>query len=510
MALRLASRALATTSTSNSLKAILKRNASVAAATAASTLPRELKHAIEKEASLATPDPPPDSQTARLVGDQKPYMVPTYVRAPPMFHKGEGCYLWDVENRRYLDLTAGIAVNALGHCDPGVANAIAQQASTLIHTSNLYNNPWTGSLSKLLIDLTVSSGAMQNAARAFICNSGSEANEAAIKFARKIGSQISPPPFLSSSPTSLISSSSDPIHSPKHEIVSFQSSFHGRTMGSLSATPNPKYQRPFAPMLPGFKYGIFNDIASLNTLITENTCGVLVEPIQGEGGIQVATPAFLTALRRRCDEVGALLIYDEIQCGLSRTGSFWAHGPANGIPVEAQPDVLTTAKALGNGYPVGATLVSERVSNGMATGDHGTTFGGNPLACRVAHYMLGRLADEELQKGVLEKEKVFRKHFEGLQKRYPEVVQEVRGKGLILGLQLSQDPAPVVTACRERGLLVITAGTNTLRFVPPLVVSEEQIEEGMSILNEAIKVVFEKEGVDNVPETDGQQEMRAR
>ena len=438
-----------------------------------------------------------------------PYMVPTYVRPPPMFHKGEGCYLWDVENRRYLDFTAGIAVNSLGHCDPGVTNAIAQQASTLVHSSNLYHNPWTGALSKLLVDATISSGAMQNAARAFICNSGSEANEAAIKFARKIGSQISPPHSASSQSTS-ISSTADTLGTSKHEIVSFHSSFHGRTMGSLSATPNPKYQRPFAPMLPGFKYGTFNDTSSLDTLITENTCGVIVEPIQGEGGINVATPAFLSALRQRCDAVNALLIYDEIQCGLSRTGSLWAHSPQNGYPVEVQPDVLTTAKALANGFPIGATLVSERVSNGMVTGDHGTTFGGNPLACRVAHYVLGRLADKELQRGVVEKGNLFRRHFERLRNRYPEIVQEVRGQGLILGLQLSRDPAPVVTACRERGLLVITAGTNTLRFVPPLVISEEEIEEGMNTLDEAMKVVFEKEEAGNIPGTDGQQEMRAQ
>ena len=436
-----------------------------------------------------------------------PYMVPTYVRAPPMFHKGEGCYLWDVENRRFLDFTAGIAVNSLGHCDPGVTNAIAQQASTLVHASNLYNNPWIGSLSKLLVDLTISSGAMQDAARAFVCNSGTEANEAAIKFARKIGSQISPPPSSSNS-SSPISSTGDTLGSAKHEIVSFHGSFHGRTMGSLSATPNSKYQRPFAPMLPGFKYGIYNDTSSLETLITENTCGVLVEPIQGEGGVNVATPDFLSALRRRCNEVGALLIYDEIQCGLSRTGSLWAHGPDNGIPVDAQPDVLTTAKALGNGFPVGATLVSEHVSSGMTTGDHGTTFGGNPLACRVAHYTLGRLADKELQTGVAEKSRLFRRHFEQLQNRYPHIVKEMRGRGLILGLQLSQDPAPVVTACRERGLLVITAGMNTLRFVPPLVISKDEIEQGMSIFSEAFKVVFEKEGIENIPGTDGQQEMR--
>ena len=420
------------------------------------------------------------------------YMVPTYMRPLPMFQRGQGCYLWDVEDRKYLDFTAGIAVNSLGHCDPGVTNAIAQQAATLVHTSNLYHNPWTGSLSKLLVELTRASGAMQTAARAFICNSGSEANEAAIKFARKIGSQIAPPPSSSLDSSEPITSSVDTSGSPKHEIVSFHSSFHGRTMGSLSATPNPKYQRPFAPMLPGFRYGTYNDIDSLDSLITDATCGVLIEPIQGEGGIHVATPEFLTALRRRCDDVGALLIYDEIQSGLSRTGSLWAHAPANGIPADAQPDVLTMAKALGNGFPVGATLVSERVSEGLVVGDHGTTFGGNPLACRVAHCVLGRLAQDELQKSVVERGKSLRKRLERLQEHFPETVREVRGKGLILGLQLTRDPTPVVKACRERGLLIITAGTNTLRFLPPLIITEEEIEEGTEILHEAMRVTFEK------------------
>ncbi|KAJ9665610.1 acetylornithine aminotransferase [Coniosporium apollinis] len=411
-------------------------------------------------------------------------MVPTYVRPPPMFHRGEGCYLWDIENRRYLDFTAGIAVNALGHGDPEMAKLLYQQAQTLIHTSNLYHNPWTGSFSKLLIEATTSSGGMHTASRVFICNSGSEANEAALKFSRKVGKTLDP-------------------SGAKHEIVSFHNSFHGRTMGSLSATPNPKYQKPFAPMLPGFRYGEYNNIAAIDELVTEKTCGVIIEPIQGEGGVNVATPDFLLALRRRCNEVGAVLIYDEIQCGLSRTGQLWAHAA---LPKEAHPDILTTAKALGNGFPIGATIVNEAVASRIVTGDHGTTFGGNPLACRVAHYVLSRLTEPELQRGVLAKEKVFRKGFERLRRRFPEVVTEVRGRGLILGLQLSRDPTPVVTAARERGLLVITCGTNTLRFVPPLVISEEEIEQGMRILEEAMEVVFKTN--ERVPGTKGQEEMQ--
>lgn len=394
-------------------------------------------------------------------------MLATYARPPPVFVQGEGSYLYDIENRRYLDFTSGIAVNSLGHCDPELARILADQAKTLIHASNLYYNPWTGALSKLLVEKTRESGAMQHAHAVFVCNSGSEANEGAIKFARKAGKVVDP-------------------SGAKHELVSFNGSFHGRTMGSLSATPNPKYQQPFAPMIPGFRYGDYNDIAGLKDLVTEKTCGVIVEPIQGEGGVQVANDEFLIALAKRCREVGAVLIYDEIQCGLGRTGTLWAHGR---LPKEAHPDVLTTAKALGNGFPIGAVIVSKDVSEKIKVGDHGTTFGGNPLACRLAHHIVKRLADPTLQQQVTAKSAVFTDYFKQLQSKFPDLISEIRGRGLILGLQLTEDPSPIVKAARERGLLIITAGTNTLRFVPPLTISEAEIQEGMNILEQAITAV---------------------
>ena len=335
-----------------------------------------------------------------------------------------------------------------------------------------------------MIHKTKAQGGMKDASRAFICNSGSEANEAALKFCRKVGKTRDP-------------------SGAKIEIVSFNGSFHGRTMGSLSATPNPKYQKPFAPMIPGFLYSDYNDDTGLDTLITEKTCGVIIEPIQGEGGVNVATPHFLQRLRDRCDAVGAVLVYDEIQCGLSRTGQLWAHQI---LPSSAHPDILTTAKALGNGYPIGATIVSEKISDCIVTGDHGTTFGGNPLACRLAHYIFSRLSEPELQQSVLEKEQIFRKGFEELRGRFPDAIGEARGRGLILGLQLNQDPTPIVTAARERGLLVITCGTNTLRFVPPLIISEEEIRDGLRILQEAMQVVLDP-NMKSPPGTKGQQEM---
>ncbi|EFQ34787.1 acetylornithine and succinylornithine aminotransferase [Colletotrichum graminicola] len=438
----------------------------VSSATAASSLPEDVKSSITSQASLPNPDPTEDSASAALVREHAPYMVATYARPPPVFVKGQGSVLWDIENRQYLDFTAGIAVNSLGHCDPELTKLLTEQGSTLMHASNLYYNPWTGALSKLLVEKTREAGAMHDVNSVFICNSGSEANEAAIKFARKAAK--------------VGQASGD-----KYEIVSFNNAFHGRTMGSLSATHNPKYQEPFAPMLPGFKLGAFNDVAAINDVVTDKTCGVIVEPIQGEGGVTPATDEFLIALARRCREVGAVLIYDEIQCGLSRTGAFWAHAH---LPKEAHPDIITTAKALGNGFPIGATIVNGNVSDKIKVGDHGTTFGGNPLACRLAHNIVSRLADPGLQKAVAAKADIFRTRFDALRERFPDLIKEVRGRGLILGLQLTQDPAPIVKAARERGLLVITAGTNTLRFVPPLTITEQQIQQGLDILEEAISV----------------------
>ncbi|RYP92344.1 hypothetical protein DL770_001546 [Monosporascus sp. CRB-9-2] len=456
MALRLCGQRIASTGV---------RSLSSQASAPASNLSQEVKASITRDAFLPNPDPAEDSASAALVNEHSAYMLATYARPPPVFVKGEGSHLWDLENRKYLDFTSGIAVNGLGHCDPGLSKLIAQQAKTLWHASNLYYNPWTGALSQLLVQKTLESGGMHDAATVFVCNSGTEANEAAIKFARKSGKVLDP-------------------EGSKHEIVSFQGSFHGRTMGSLSATPNPKYQEPFAPMIPGFKYGTLNDVDAINDLVTEQTCGVIIEPIQGEGGVNVATEEFLVTLAKRCREIGAVLIYDEIQCGMSRTGTFWAH---SSLPMEAHPDIITTAKALGNGFPIGAVVVNRDVSEKMKVGDHGTTFGGNPMACRLAHYVVSRLTDPELQKGVLKKSKIFTQRFEKLREQYPDLITEIRGKGLILGVQLTQDPSPIVKAARERGLLVITCGTNTLRFVPPLTVTAEEIEGGLDILEAAIK-----------------------
>ncbi|EXJ95635.1 acetylornithine aminotransferase [Capronia coronata CBS 617.96] len=463
--------------------------ASAAAVPTSSSSPVQGQAQIRHEASVPNPDPAPDSPTAAFLRQNVPYMVPTYVRPPPMFVKGDGCVMYDNENRVYLDFTAGIAVNSLGHADPEISRIIAHQAQQLIHASNLYYNPWTPALSKLMVEETQKQSPGSHLSQVFISNSGSEANEAAIKFARKV------------------TYAKDP-ETKQRDIVSFHGSFHGRTYGSLSATPNKKYQAPFGPMLPGFHYGTYNDIEGIQDLVTEKTAGVIIEPIQGEGGINVATPEFLQALRKRCDEVGAVLIFDEIQCGLSRTGDLWAY-TASGV----QPDILTTAKALGNGVPIGATLVSGKtVAPFIQTGDHGTTFGGNPLACRVAHHVFGCLAKAQLQEEVRVKSTLFFSAYETMKTKFPGVVSEVRGRGLIVGYQLSDSArgkaAEVVTAARERGLLIITAGDGVLRIVPPLIISHEEINRGLAILEEAMDVVFKKPAA--VDGTEGQLEMGSR
>lgn len=397
-----------------------------------------------------------------------------------------------MENRRYLDFTAGIAVNALGHADPEMCNLIAHQSRILIHASNLYHNPWMPALSQLMISETQRQVPDSPLSQIFISNSGSEANEAALKFARKVA-------YAQDS------------SSEKRKFLSFHNSFHGRTFGSLSATPNQKYQAPFGPMVPGFEYGNFNDIESLAGIITPDICGVIVEPIQGEGGVNVATSEFLRALRHHCDRVGAMLIFDEIQCGLSRTGKLWAHADSS-----VHPDILTTAKALGNGIPIGGTLISGKsVAPHIQIGDHGTTFGGNPFACRIAHYVFSRLAtDKTIQSSIPTKSAIFtNSFFPHIQRKYPGLFTEIRGRGLILGMQLAEPhhgkAAEIVTAARERGLLIITAGNGVLRIVPPLIISEEEIRMGLRTLDEAIGVVFyskraEAEGVEG---TKGQQEM---
>ncbi|ODV74729.1 acetylornithine transaminase [Cyberlindnera jadinii NRRL Y-1542] len=402
-----------------------------------------------------------------FITETSKYSVTTYSRPDVVFEKGQGALLWDIEGRQYIDFTAGIAVTALGHSHPEVARIMYDQALTLIHSSNLYHNLWTGELSRQLVETTKKSGGMHNASRVFLANSGTEANEAALKFARKHGKTIS---------------------DDKTEFITFESSFHGRSMGALSVTPNPKYQSPFAPLIPGIHVAKPN-IESVKALISDKTCGVIIEPIQGEGGVRPIPAEFLVELKALTKKHGAVLIYDEIQCGLGRSGNLWAHGK---LPKEAHPDILTMAKALGNGFPIGATMITEDVESALKVGDHGTTYGGNPLGARIGSYVLSQVSNEKFLEEVNTKSKVFKEKLNALKEQFPEQIVEVRGEGLLLGIQLKDDPTPVVQAARERGLLIITAGGNTIRFVPALNIENKLIEQGLDILQESLSSVFKK------------------
>lgn len=397
------------------------------------------------------------------------YQVATYSRPTTVMKSGLGSYMWDIRGNQYIDFMAGIAVTGLGHSHPSISRILHDQASTLMHSSNLYYNEWTPQLSKALVEVTKSAGGMPDAHSSFIANSGTEANEAALKFARKWGK--------------IQGGGND---SSKVGLVSFTGAFHGRSFGALSVTPNPKYQAPFGPMVPEVKTGTFNDVDGLEALIDENTAGVIVEPIQGEGGVNPATPEFLVALRKRCTEVGAALIFDEIQCGLSRTGSLWAH---QNFPAEVQPDILTVAKALGNGFPIGAVIVNETISNAIQVGDHGTTYGGNPLGARVALEVLNELSSKHLLQGVEKRGKILEQKLNQFKEQYPDLVVERRGMGLIQGLELSIPAHHVTSRAHQDGLLLINAGTNVLRFIPALNIPIPLLKEGLQIINNILKSI---------------------
>ncbi|KAI8089657.1 pyridoxal phosphate-dependent transferase [Halteromyces radiatus] len=412
----------------------------------------------------------PDANVSKSTRDKitrfNQYTVTTYGRPDIVLDRGKGCYVYDSEGREYLDFTAGIAVVGLGHSDDGVAKVISEQAQKLIHTSNLYHNEHAGPLAEQLVETTNRYNTTSWASKVFLSNSGTEANEGALKFARKWGKHAS-------------------VSTPEKKIkfVSFTNAFHGRSMGALSATYNPKYQAPFAPLIPGFVTAPYNDVDAVK-LIDDDTCGVIVEPIQGEGGVRPATEQFLKALRQRCNETDTLLIYDEIQCGLGRTGKFWGH---QHFSEECQPDILTMAKPLANGVPIGAIMTSEKVGNMIQLGDHGTTFGGNPLASAVARHVVGRLSDETFLNTVEKTGQALKQDLKALQEKYSEVIKEVRGQGLLLGIEFNKDPAPIVKLARERGLLLVTAGCNTVRIVPPLIVTREQTQQGIARLAGAIE-----------------------
>lgn len=385
--------------------------------------------------------------TNQIIQEESQYIMQTYRRADIVLARGEGVYLYDTEGHRYLDFMSGIAVTALGHSDPQVAATIAEAATTLTHVSNLYYTIPQVELAKRLVTHSF-------ADRVFFANSGTESVEGALKFARK---------------RALVQHGEG-----KSGIVAFKSGFHGRTMGALSTTYKAIYREPFGPLLDGVSFAPFNDLEAARALIGPDTGAVIVEPVQGEGGINAATPEFLRGLRELCDEHGATLIFDEIQCGLGRTGRLWAH-EAFGVT----PDIMTLAKPLANGLPIGAILLTEEVASTVGYGEHGTTFGGGPLVCSVANVVFDRVAQPEFLAAVTANGEYLRQQ---LRKLGSPHVLEVRGAGLMVGVDLDIPAAQVMAAARSAGLLVINAGETTLRIAPPLIITKEQIDEGVAVL----------------------------
>ena len=386
----------------------------------------------------------------------KRYVMATYSRLPVAIVRGQGARVWDAQGRQYLDFLAGIAVNGLGHCHPKVVAAIREQAGLLMHTSNLYYTEQQPKLAEMLVQWS-------DFDRVFLCNSGTEANEAAIKLARKWGKR-----------------SSD----GKFEIVTALGSFHGRTMGALTATAQAKYRESFAPLVPGFRHVAYNDAQALRQAVTEATCAVMLEPVQGESGVHPATQEYLQAARVACDEVGALLIFDEVQTGLGRTGKLFAYEHYGVIP-----DVMALAKTLGGGFPIGACLARGEAANVFQPGDHAATFGGNPLACAAAMAALSAIHEE----GLVENARDVGEYFQGKLRAMRNAEcgmrnAEVRGLGLMIAIEFEEPVAKAVAAaCLENGLIINAIGENIIRFLPPLVVTKEEVDQAVGILASAIR-----------------------
>ncbi|MBS4024155.1 MAG: acetylornithine transaminase [Clostridia bacterium] len=399
------------------------------------------------------------NNTEQLIKEGQQYVMNTYGRLPMALVKGQGSNVWDADGKEYLDFVGGLAVTSLGHCHPKVAAAIAEQANTLIHCSNLYWIEPQIKLAKWLVEHSCMD-------KVFFANSGAEANEGAIKLARKYA-------FINSIGNSI-------GESPKYEIITMTKSFHGRTLATLTATGQEKFHQGYSPLPAGFKYSPFNELEALKEAITPQTCAVMVEPIQGEGGVNVATEDFLKGVRQLCDEKGLLLIFDEVQVGIGRTGTWFAYEHFG-----VEPDIMTLAKALGSGVPIGALLAKDRVAAAFQPGDHASTFGGNPLVCSAGLATVQAMTEEKaLENAVALSQQAFNR-LEELKAKY-SVIRQVRGKGLMIGIELAEPGQEVVVGCQRRGLLVNCAAGNVIRLLPPLNVSEKELGQALDILEQAI------------------------
>lgn len=403
------------------------------------------------------------AQTNTLVEISKANLVPNYVPKPIVFDHGKGSRLWDIDGKEYIDLGCGISVTSLGHADPELVAAVAEQNGKLWHVSNLFYQEPGVRLAEELVS------AAPFAERVFFCNSGGEANEAVIKIVRKHAS----------------------LHFPdsKREIVTFEGGFHGRTLATVTATPQPKYHQGFEPLPGGFKYAPFNDFAAAEAAIGPNTCAVMIEPIQGEGGINPAADGFLTHLRKLCDQHDALLVCDEIQTGMSRTGKVFTHYWEAGVT----PDVVSMAKALGGGLPIGAVLVGSKAAEVLQPGTHGTTFGANPVACAAARVMWRRVQEPSLLQNIERQGQAIMESLQALNEEL-NLFSEIRGRGLMIGAQLNADSGKtageLMDAGLRHGVLVLTAGNNDVfRFLPPLNITDEELQVGMTRLAVALREV---------------------
>ncbi len=388
-----------------------------------------------------------------IIDQDGKYIMKTYGRLPVVLVKGNGMYVEDINGKKYLDFLAGIAVNNVGHCNPEVVETIKKQAETLMHTSNIYYIVPQVKLAKKLVELS-------GLDRAFFSNSGAEANEAAIKLARKYGKNN---------------------NIGEGEIITMEQSFHGRTLTTITATAKPKYQEGYGPLPRGFKYVPFNDLEALKENITNKTTAIMLEPVQGEGGIYIADKDYLKGVRDLCNDKNIVLIFDEVQCGMGRTGKMFAYEHYN-----IKPDILTLAKALGAGFPIGATLAKEEVADAFTPGSHGTTFGGNQLACASAY------ASVNIVEGLLENTQKMGDYFinklKNLKDKYP-FIREIRGMGLMIGMELSFNGGDIVKKMLEKGYLINCTSDTVLRFLPPLIVEKEHIDELVDALDEVFSEI---------------------
>ncbi len=391
--------------------------------------------------------------TQEIIKKADQVIAKTYKRFPIVVAKGKGCTLWDTDGKKYTDFVAGIAVCNLGHAHPGVSKALSKQADTLFHVSNLY---YTIPQVELAYRLTENSFAD----RVFFCNSGAEANEAAIKLARKYFKEKG--------------------ENGRYRIISMEHSFHGRTMATLSATGQDKIKQGFEPVLEGFDCVPFNDINALRSKIGPSTCAVLIEPIQGEGGVRCPDPGYLEAVRQTCDEAGILLIFDEIQTGIGRTGKFFAYEHF-GI----EPDIMTLAKALANGLPIGAMLAREEVADAFGPGSHASTFGGTPVVTAASLEVVRVLSEENIIDHCIKIGAYFKERLSWLKNRH-ELIEDVRGMGLLLGMKLKIEGDQIVASCMEKGFLINCIQGNILRFIPPLTIEKEEIDALVAFLDEVM------------------------